>query len=68
MGVNPAIDDFKDLAVELRAKAEQTAWERGRNLVAATSPVRQQLSRSRQEVVRGGTPRLGPRAAYRGST
>jgi FMN-dependent NADH-azoreductase len=34
VGVNPALDQFKDLAVELRAKAEQTARERGRNLAA----------------------------------
>jgi FMN-dependent NADH-azoreductase len=29
VGVNPALDDFKELAVELRAKAEATARERG---------------------------------------
>jgi FMN-dependent NADH-azoreductase len=32
VGVNPALDQFKDIAVELRAKAEQSARERGRNL------------------------------------
>ena len=39
VGVNPALDEFKDMAVELRAKAEQTARERGRNLAAAKRPV-----------------------------
>jgi FMN-dependent NADH-azoreductase len=34
VGVNPALDEFKDMAVELRIKAEETALERGRNLVA----------------------------------
>jgi FMN-dependent NADH-azoreductase len=38
VGVNPALDQFKDMALELRAKAEQTARERGRNL-AAKRPV-----------------------------
>jgi FMN-dependent NADH-azoreductase len=32
VGVNPALDQFKDMAVDLRAKAEHTAHERGRNL------------------------------------
>ena len=34
VGVNPALDEFKEMAVELRIKAEETALERGRNLVA----------------------------------
>ncbi len=32
VGVNPALDQFKDMADELRVKAAQTAKERGRNL------------------------------------
>ncbi len=39
VGVNPALDEFKEMAVELRAKAEQTARERGRHLAAANRPV-----------------------------
>jgi FMN-dependent NADH-azoreductase len=39
VGVNPALDEFKDMAVELRAKAEETARERGRNLAAAKRTV-----------------------------
>ena len=39
VGVNPALDEFEDMAVELRAKAEQTARERGRTLAATTRPV-----------------------------
>jgi FMN-dependent NADH-azoreductase len=35
VGVNPALDDFKELAVELRAKAEATARDRGRGLAEA---------------------------------
>jgi FMN-dependent NADH-azoreductase len=35
VGVNPALDDFKELAVELRAKAEASAQERGRTLASA---------------------------------
>lgn len=35
VGVNPALDQFKELAVELRAKAEVTAREQGRTLAAA---------------------------------
>ena len=31
-GVNPALDRFKDLAVQIRAAAEQTAHEHGRSL------------------------------------
>ena len=38
VGVNPALDEFKEMAVELRAQAEQTARERGRNLVIAGRP------------------------------
>jgi FMN-dependent NADH-azoreductase len=38
VGVNPALDEFKDMAVELRTKAEQTARDRGRNLAAARRP------------------------------
>ena len=38
VGVNPALDQFTDMAVELRTKAEQTARERGRNLAAARRP------------------------------
>jgi FMN-dependent NADH-azoreductase len=38
VGVNPALDEFKDMAVELRSKAEQIARERGRNLSAAWQP------------------------------
>ena len=34
VGVNPALDDFREMAVELRAKAEVTARERGRSLVS----------------------------------
>ncbi len=32
VGVNPALDQFQDMAVDLRAKAAQTARERGRTL------------------------------------
>ena len=35
VGVNPALDQFKELAVDLRAKAEVTAREQGRTLAAA---------------------------------
>ncbi|HEX7459456.1 MAG TPA: NAD(P)H-dependent oxidoreductase [Acidimicrobiales bacterium] len=35
VGVNPALDQFKELAVELRARAEVTAREQGRTLAAA---------------------------------
>jgi FMN-dependent NADH-azoreductase len=35
VGVNPALDQFKELAIELRAKAEVTAREQGRTLAAA---------------------------------
>ncbi len=35
VGVNPALDAFKDVAVELRSKAEQVAREHGRNLDVA---------------------------------
>jgi FMN-dependent NADH-azoreductase len=38
-GVNPALDQFKDMAGELRAKAGQTAREPGRNL-GGRRPVR----------------------------
>jgi FMN-dependent NADH-azoreductase len=38
VGVNPALDEFKEMAVELRSKAEQTARERGQKLAAATRP------------------------------
>jgi FMN-dependent NADH-azoreductase len=34
VGVNPALDEFKEMAVELRARAAQTAHQRGRDLVA----------------------------------
>lgn len=34
VGVNPALDEFEEMAVELRTKAGQTARERGRNLAA----------------------------------
>jgi FMN-dependent NADH-azoreductase len=37
VGVNPALDEFKDMAVELRAKAAQNARERGRSLVGRTA-------------------------------
>jgi FMN-dependent NADH-azoreductase len=37
VGVNPALDEFKEMAVELRAKAEETARQRGRDLVARRS-------------------------------
>lgn len=32
VGVNPALDEFKDLAAEMRVEAEKIAWERGRHL------------------------------------
>ena len=35
VGVNPALDEFKELAVELRQKAEQTARAHGRTLARA---------------------------------
>jgi FMN-dependent NADH-azoreductase len=35
VGVNPALDEFKDLADELRIKAKETARERGRTLAGA---------------------------------
>jgi FMN-dependent NADH-azoreductase len=35
VGVNPALDEFKELAIELRARAEATAHEHGRLLAAA---------------------------------
>ena len=34
VGVNPALDEFKEMAVELRAKAEVNARERGRALAS----------------------------------
>lgn len=34
-GVNPALDQFKDLAVQIRTAAEQTAHEHGRSLAGA---------------------------------
>ena len=34
-GVNPALDQFKDLAVRIRTAAEQTAREHGRSLAGA---------------------------------
>jgi len=39
VGVNPALDDFKEMAVELRAKAEVTARQRGQDLAARRSKV-----------------------------
>jgi FMN-dependent NADH-azoreductase len=36
VGVNPALDQFKELAVELRLKAEETARAHGRTLAGAT--------------------------------
>ncbi len=36
VGVNPALDEFKELAVELRQKAEQAARVHGRTLAGAT--------------------------------
>jgi FMN-dependent NADH-azoreductase len=36
VGVNPALDQFKELAVELRQKAEETARAHGRTLAGAT--------------------------------
>jgi FMN-dependent NADH-azoreductase len=38
VGVNPALDEFKELAVELRARAEASAHEHGRSLAAAATP------------------------------
>ncbi|MDO9380889.1 MAG: NAD(P)H-dependent oxidoreductase [Nocardioidaceae bacterium] len=35
VGVNPALDDFTEMAAELRASAEQEAAEHGRTLAAA---------------------------------
>ena len=35
MGVNPALDQFADLAVSMRAEAAALATEHGRALVAA---------------------------------
>jgi FMN-dependent NADH-azoreductase len=35
VGVNPALDEFKDLAASLRAQAEKTAVEHGRALAGA---------------------------------
>ncbi len=35
VGVNPALDEFKELAIELRARAEASAHEHGRLLAAA---------------------------------
>jgi FMN-dependent NADH-azoreductase len=35
VGVNPALNDFKELAGELRAQAEATAREQGRGLAEA---------------------------------
>jgi len=37
VGVNPALDAFKDIAVELRKQAEQVAREHGRDLGLATA-------------------------------
>jgi len=37
VGVNPALDEFKELAVELRAKAEQNARARGQSLASRTT-------------------------------
>ena len=34
VGVNPALDEFEELAIELRAKAAETAHQRGRDLAA----------------------------------
>jgi FMN-dependent NADH-azoreductase len=34
-GVNPALDQFKGLAVQIRTAAEQTAREHGRSLAGA---------------------------------
>jgi FMN-dependent NADH-azoreductase len=36
VGVNPALDQFKELAVDLRLKAEETAGAHGRTLAGAT--------------------------------
>ncbi len=38
VGVNPALDAFKDTAIELRAKAEIEARERGRKLAGSERP------------------------------
>ncbi len=35
VGVNPALDEFKDLAAQMRAEAERLAAEHGRHLVGA---------------------------------
>jgi FMN-dependent NADH-azoreductase len=42
VGVNPALDQFKDLAHELRQQAEEQARRHGRELgaVAATAPAK----------------------------
>jgi len=37
VGVNPALDAFKDVAVELREQAERVAREHGRALGLATA-------------------------------
>jgi hypothetical protein len=39
VGVNPALDDFKDLAAQLRYEAHSAARDAGRALAAAPSPV-----------------------------
>jgi FMN-dependent NADH-azoreductase len=38
VGVNPALDQFADLAAELKADAEQLAGAHGRDLAAAVTP------------------------------
>ncbi|HWG65277.1 MAG TPA: hypothetical protein VG253_26630 [Streptosporangiaceae bacterium] len=38
VGVNPALDEFKDLAAQFRAAAEEQAHEHGRTLAAAGVP------------------------------
>jgi len=38
VGVNPALDQFKDLARELRAESEEQARRHGRDLAAALTP------------------------------
>ncbi len=37
VGVNPALDQFEELAVQLRAQAEETARQRGRDLASRRS-------------------------------
>jgi FMN-dependent NADH-azoreductase len=38
VGVNPALDQFKDMARELREEAEEQARRHGRELGAALTP------------------------------